>query len=571
MLFYRFYQNHLSQSDLTDEQKAAAAFVLGSHDRSVIVSGVAGSGKSHLVRAVKDGARGRNFLALAPTASAAVDLGKSAGIKANTLTGFLQTGGHTINRNTVLFIDESSMANTRQALRIMEIADQKKARLVFLGDTKQFDAIEQGKPFGMLMQMGMRTSFIQRSFRQKNQDMQSLVQAARKGLSSEVFRRLANRIEQHEPKELAKEVAEQWIRHPHRDKVQIAALDNSSRISTNALIRQELQEKGLINQQNYHFQILSSKGLTPAQLSLADYYKEGDVLVFHMGHKALNIAKGDKFRVVSKKDGHVVVESTKSGDAFSFDPSKTRKKGLTLYSEQDRKLSKGDKIQWRHNLDKDDKVKNGHTGEIKSFDGRKATIKFDHGITRKLDLDKNQFWGHGYVITTYKQQGKTTPVNWIVANTTKVGEITQKALYVSLTRAERSVKLFTDDADKLKAQVIQNPGGKTSSLQGRGISYDLRSSTAGREQSKLDKFIDGLPWQVRTPAANLLDRLAEAKGRHADRDTADALHQYEHNRAEGSEAPTNLKELVQQQHEKTLNSGKTHETVHEHQSDQLER
>ena len=506
-------ETHLAGSGLTDEQKAAAEFVLRSRDRAVIVSGVAGAGKSHLVKAIKEAAPNRNYLALAPTATAATDLGGSAGVQSDTLAGFLQTGGEKVGRNSVLFVDEASMSSTRQAVRLLDIAEKRKARIVFLGDVKQLDAVEQGKPFDLLIRMGMRQTFIEKSFRQKNAQMQMLVKAAREGKYAQVFATLGNRVEQHQSGELAGNIARRWIDDPGRSNIQIAALENSTRIEANAVIRKHLQEEGSIGRQDHRFTILSSKGLTTAQLSLADYYKEGDVLVFHMGHQALGIDRGEKFKVLKSHDGTVKLKRLKNGEQLDFDPGRTRKKGLTLYAEQKRNLSKGDKIQWRQNLEKDPQIKNGHTGTVEKVRGREATIKFDHGVKRILNLRDNQYWDHGYVITTYKQQGKTTPVNWIVAQTGKAGEITQKAFYVSLTRAERSVRVFTDNRQKLRSAIFRNPGGKTSSLQGRGLKINLHQVTGERQLTQFEKWVDRLPTGLRTPATNLLERIADSRSR----------------------------------------------------------
>lgn len=226
---------HLAQSQLTDEQRAAAEFVLRSRDRAVVVSGVAGAGKSHLVKAIKDGAPYRNYLALAPTATAAIDLGGSAVIPSDTLAGFLQTGGKNVGRNSVLFVDEASMSSTRQAVRLLEIAERRKARIVFLGDVKQLDAVEQGKPFDLLMRMGLRQIFIEKSFRQKNVPMQTVVKAAREGKYAQVFATLGDRVKQYQAGELAAKMARQWMEDPNRSHIQIAALENSTRIEANAI------------------------------------------------------------------------------------------------------------------------------------------------------------------------------------------------------------------------------------------------------------------------------------------------------------------------------------------------
>ncbi len=496
----------LTSRSLTNEQQKAARFVLRSRDRIVSVLGVAGSGKSHLVRAVVAATPSRQHMALAPTASAAVGLGKSAGIDAATLAGFLATGGRKAGRNTVLFVDEASMTSTRQALRLMALAEKHKFRIVFIGDTKQYDAIDQGKPLAILMQQGLRGPFIGKSFRQKNASMQELVTRARKGDIRGAVALLGNRLQEHEKDELAREVADKWHGHTDRERIQIAALDNASRIRLNMYIRRHLQDEGKVDAQDYDFHILSSKGLTNAQLAISDYYKKDDVLVFHSAQKFLGIKKDSRFTVKGAREGQVTLTDLQSGESISIEPAKISRTGLTLYEEQARKLALGDRIQWRKNMNKVVGVQNGHTGTILGLDGKHARIAFDHGKIAIIDLHKHPYWDHGYALTAYKQQGKTTPVNWLVVNTSRPGNVTGKSFYVSLTRAERSVMIFTDDREKFIRQIENNPGDKTSSLEGRGITVDLKEKARKQQMSLTGRIIDRLPDHLRSIGTNLLER-----------------------------------------------------------------
>jgi conjugative relaxase-like TrwC/TraI family protein len=490
---------------LTQEQAHAADYVLRTRDRIVSVVGVAGAGKSHLVKSIKAATPSRDHLAIAPTSTAAIDLGRDVAIKSQTLTGFLQTGGHHVTRNSVLFVDEASMTNTRQASRLMDIAKHKKARIVLIGDTKQAEAIEQGKPFSMLVKQGLRGPFILKSFRQKNASMRELVDTLRRGDVASTLNKLGERLVAHDSEALPAKVAEEWINHKRRDSVQIAALDNASRIALNAEIRNRLQREGVVKSDDAKFNILSSKALTPHQLRYADYYKRGNVLVFHVGNKALGIKRDSQWTVTKTKGDFVSLRAKASDATLTLNVKQGRKDGMTLYEEQDRKLAAGDKIQWRQNMSQDDMIKNGHTGTIEKIKGNRAAIAFDHGIKRNIDLEKHPFWDHGYALTVYKQQGKTTPVNWVIANTRKAGEITQTALYVALTRAQRSVKVFTEDKDKFERAVRLNPGGKTSAVEGRGHEVNRHAPVAKHLPSTIELLADKLSDRLRSGILNFLD------------------------------------------------------------------
>jgi len=505
----RSVQRHLDASNLTKEQRRAAAYILRTQDRTISVVGVAGAGKSHLIKTVVDATPSRNYLALAPTSTAAIDLGKSAGIPSQTLAGFLQTGGYHLNRNSILFVDESSMTGIRQSNRLLEIAEARKCRIVLVGDTKQLEAIDQGKPFSIMVKQGLRGPFIGKSFRHKNTGMEALATALRKGKTKEAFELLSHRIKQISADQLTPQIARNWLKHPNREKIQIAALDNSSRISINAAIRKGLQRERVVHRKDHKFKILSSKALSRQQMKIADYYKKGDVVVFHRGQKALGIEKDERFEILSSLKNKVLLANVDTKQRLLLEPKKSYLGGVNIYEVQKRDLAVGDKIQWRKNLADDKEVQNGHTGIIKDISQDDATIKFDHDVSRTLNLKDNPYWDLGYALTVYKQQGKSTPINWIVANTKKVAQITLTALYVSVTRAERSVQLFTEDTKRFKRSVQLNPGGKTSSFEGRGIEIDLHDPVFTKAPGPIDILLDHLPDHFRTKGHNILDQFRE--------------------------------------------------------------
>ena len=58
-------------------------------------------------------------------------------------------------RKTVLVVDEGSLASTVQARDLLRIANTLRIpRVVLVGDEKQLDAVDAGKPFGQLQRGG---------------------------------------------------------------------------------------------------------------------------------------------------------------------------------------------------------------------------------------------------------------------------------------------------------------------------------------------------------------------------------------------------------------------------------
>jgi ATP-dependent exoDNAse (exonuclease V) alpha subunit len=171
----------LEKAELTPAQEQALVQVATSPDRVNGVHGVAGAGKSTLVKVLVEAAEpGSQFIALAPTSSAAVELGQKAGIDSRTVASLVAEGGYSITASHVLVLDERANGN-RQALRVLEISRATGARLLLLGDNKQTGAIEQGKAFWLMQRLGLPTAQINEAVRQETKAMKVAVAQARAG------------------------------------------------------------------------------------------------------------------------------------------------------------------------------------------------------------------------------------------------------------------------------------------------------------------------------------------------------------------------------------------------------
>src|SRR3546814_6201297 len=84
----------LRGSILNDDQRKVLAEIALSSDRVMGVHGVAGSGKSTLIKELKAAAdAGWTFIGLAPTSSATAKLGQDAAIDSRTVAALLGGGG----------------------------------------------------------------------------------------------------------------------------------------------------------------------------------------------------------------------------------------------------------------------------------------------------------------------------------------------------------------------------------------------------------------------------------------------------------------------------------------------
>ncbi len=138
---------------LNAEQKHALFSITGGNESSInVVSGMAGTGKTTLLRSAREvwEAAGYEVKGAALAAVAAQGLQEGAGIKSETLhstlfgieKGFIQLTG-----KTILVVDEAGMVGTRQMAELVEAVAKTRAQLVLVGDEKQLQPIEHGNPF----------------------------------------------------------------------------------------------------------------------------------------------------------------------------------------------------------------------------------------------------------------------------------------------------------------------------------------------------------------------------------------------------------------------------------------
>jgi conjugative relaxase-like TrwC/TraI family protein len=143
------------QAKLSESQCRAIIEILSSRDQVIGLQGTAGAGKTTSLTAIRDvaGQRGYDIEGLAPTSRAVDELAK-AGIRSRTLQYHLTRGENAGDgRRRLLVVDESSLASSRQVNDFLKRL-RPQDRVIFVGDTRQHQGIEAGRPFEQLQQLG---------------------------------------------------------------------------------------------------------------------------------------------------------------------------------------------------------------------------------------------------------------------------------------------------------------------------------------------------------------------------------------------------------------------------------
>jgi hypothetical protein len=169
---------HLNRAQMTVVED-----VLSSPDRIQGIQGFAGAGKTTTLSVVRDAAESRGYEVegLAPTSRAVRQL-NDAGVESRTLQGFLaRSPNHaTQEQRHFYFVDESSLASTNQMREFLARLGPND-RVLLIGDTRQHQGVEAGRPFEQLQEAGMRTAKLDEIVRQKDPALKSAVELLAKG------------------------------------------------------------------------------------------------------------------------------------------------------------------------------------------------------------------------------------------------------------------------------------------------------------------------------------------------------------------------------------------------------
>jgi len=168
---------HLSVS-----QHRAVEDVLESRDKMMALEGVAGAGKTTSLAAVRDAVvhHGYEVKGLAPTSRAAQKLSE-AGMETETLQRHLARGKQPDDGRWRLYIvDEASMVGTRQMHTFLERMNRYD-RVLFVGDVRQHEAVEAGRPYAQLQEAGLRTARLDEILRQKDPVLKETVEQLARG------------------------------------------------------------------------------------------------------------------------------------------------------------------------------------------------------------------------------------------------------------------------------------------------------------------------------------------------------------------------------------------------------
>jgi ATP-dependent exoDNAse (exonuclease V) alpha subunit len=345
-------------------------------------------------------------------------------------------------------------------------------RVLLVGDTRQHEAVEAGRPYQQLQEAGIETARLDEIMRQKDPALKGVVGQLSRGQVREAMEKLDAQGRVHEivdRDERLRTIAREYTARP--EGTLVVSPDNQSRREINEVIHRTMQNAGQVDaREEKHRVLVARQAITGADRQWARQYETGDVVRYTRGSKSHDIEAGEYARVkrVNEKENLLTVKR-ENGEEVRYDPRRLH--GVTLYREMERAFSKGDRVQFTAPY-REQHVANRELGTIEKMDASSnLQIRLDSGRSVAFNIKENPHLDHGYAVTSHSSQGQTADRVLIHVDMEQAGEklINRRLAYVAVSRGRYDAQIYTNS----KADLAEGLG--------RDVSH--RSATESSRES----------------------------------------------------------------------------------------
>ena len=494
--------------ELNAGQLAAATLIVSSENRTVVVQGIAGAGKSTMLQSVARvaEAEGRAVTGLAFQNKMVADLAEGAGIRSQTIASFiLANERHVTNRQgdayeqaravfggQMLVVDETSMVSSDDMLKLHQISAALGVdKLVLVGDRQQLSSIDAGKSFALIQAGGGTMARMDENIRQRTDQLRTVAALANVGEAGNAMKVLGDSVIEH--KSPALHAAEMWLglSTADRESTAVFASGRTSRTIINQRIQDGLAAEGSVRGEGIHLTVYERVNTTREELRYASTYRPGQTLeVGRGGGQDVGLAAGRYD--VDKVHPNGKVDLLDGRRRIRFDPQKlspTEKRDrLQLSEKKDLHLREGDRVRWTAN-DKGRGLHNAALARVLTIDASGVTVETAGKERLTLDLGDPMLsrLDLAYSLNMHMAQGITTNKAITVMSSQERNLSNQRLFNVGVTRVRDELTMVVDDKAKLEGQLDNNPGNKTSALETLGrLDVDRERGTGTIPREKFD-------------------------------------------------------------------------------------
>lgn len=457
--------------ELTDEQRQAATALLTSPDGVVCLRGGAGTGKtfvlSEIVRGIEAG--GHQVAAFAPSAAAVEVLRHEGFGSAQTVqTLLVSEAAQRDVQGKVILVDEAGLLANKQMLALLELADRAGSRVILSGDVRQHSSVEAGDALRVLERHSvLQTVALSRIRRQKVTEYRTAITEIAAGQPARAFVRLQRlgAVMDVTTEERYRHLAAEYAASVASGKTAliVAPTLREGQLATGE-VRQRLKANGTLKPTEATVEVHVPMHWTEAQKRDLRNYTPGQVLLFHRATR--DFVRGESARVTRVQNGVLTVTKR---DGVTTQITRRQSRCFEVAQSSPLRVAEGEQLLIQGNR-RDARLLNGQIVTVKEVkpDG---TIALANGRTIPPDF---RSFNYGYCVTSQKAQGKTVDRVFIAVDSCSGQAANLKQFYVSASRGREQLRIYTDDVDWLRDQIMK-AGTRTAALElVEGIDFGRR-------------------------------------------------------------------------------------------------
>jgi ATP-dependent exoDNAse (exonuclease V) alpha subunit len=148
-------------------------------------------------------------------------------------------------------------------------------------------------------------------------------------------------------------------------------------------------------------------------------------------------------------ESNTLTITRKSGEELSYDPR--RLQGVTVYRDSERVFAQADRVQMTAPYQKQN-LANRELGTVEKIDhSGNLKLRMDSGQEVEFNVRQMPHLDYGYAVTSHSSQGQTADRVLVHVDSSQThGELLNSRMaYVSVSRAEFDVQMYTNDAKTL--------------------------------------------------------------------------------------------------------------------------
>ncbi|MCO4092961.1 MAG: conjugative relaxase [Sphingorhabdus sp.] len=492
--------------NLSMEQSSAALSILSGTNSIQLIQGDAGAGKSTIFAVVRDVANsnGIDVVAATPQNKLAGQLRDTTGMDVRSVEGLLSkyvgaTGKPTSTGidnaraelgGKILIVDEASMVSHRQMVGLLQLAERSGlAKLVLVGDIKQINPVEAGRPFALFQRQQAPTEYLSENRRQQNPELRAAVSALKVGDVRGALDHLGERVK--ESRDPAKAAAQQWLKLSGAERDQTALLTSGHKLRKELLdhVRAGLIAEGKLVASGLTLQTFENLNMTTQQLKQLSSYAPGQLLEVYRHQSSIDLVPGH-YEVRGIDPDSRQVEVTRDGTRQRFDPAhlSSNARGLALKVPSEIEVREGDRLIWTTN-DKANGITNGSAVDVLKLGENGLTVGNDKGEWSMQAGDPmSQSLAHGRVLNMHRVQGMTYDRTISVIDSNDRLLNSKSLFYVMNSRAREDSALHLDSKDTV-ARSIESHRGATPNAMDISPELKLGGDTSPSRQSGIDRLL----------------------------------------------------------------------------------